>query len=197
MKQLFIISVFIYIFTPNNAQHTIWKTNGKRILTSEYTANNGLISYLNNKSRSKKINIDDVFAVVDESGEETLFYSPDSKNGDYSVSEMRSYLNGVFDGLSNYKCNWAILGGMIAAVPIIFTTIPYAIYVVLIKPKESKFIIPAEYANDSFYVEGYRKGAKKKVIENSIKGVVITYSAIATYVVTGVAILAISGGYDM
>jgi hypothetical protein len=183
MKKLsYILAVFIILIHINTlSQNYIWLTNGKKVQIGNYKIENpGLISYQNLKGKTKTISSFDVFSINQTGGKELVIYSPDTSYTDvFRVNEMRSFVQGQFDASIHFKSPWTSIGGI--AIAGVSTVVIYPMYWILLSagycsiiglsnPKERKLNIPMEFADNEFYILGYKKEVKHKRIKNAIIG---------------------------
>ncbi len=152
---------------------------------------------------SKKKYVQDVFSVTyGETGEEVIVYSPDtlglfvidslSPDLEYSVSEMRRYLQGRTDG-KNHKAPLATVGGIAvggvgAFLGAFYGPLLPAAYVLIVsatQPRVNEDIVnDKKLIGDEAYEDGYIKSARRKKIKN------IVISSMTT-LVAGVATLTV------
>lgn len=112
-----IISMFlltsIAVFSQNSS---MWLMNGKKIVVIKPSLieSEGYITYQNEKGKTKKAYVDNVFSIVNADGNETVYFKTDSLMGEtWNVSQMRNYLNGLELGKVHYKNQgWVTLGGI-------------------------------------------------------------------------------------
>jgi hypothetical protein len=96
---------------------TLWLRNGKKIAINNYsldTSNyyDGKIFYTKLNGSGKSKFKEEVFSVVDKSGNETIFYTPNIELGEILTPEqMKQYVSGIGDA-SRTKTSWLIpIGG--------------------------------------------------------------------------------------
>ena len=189
MKTILII-ISIFLFQINSlvifSQNTMLLTNGKKITIGQYKiGNNNILAYKNKKDKLKNIELEDVFSIVEKSGNEKIFYKSDSTNKEYfTVEQMRYFIKGENDAANNYKSPWTTVGGVIVGVGTVVSVplvglnslyapllpIAYNSSVGLIQVKTEKLGIESQYIDNKHYVLGYKKTAKQKRITNSLFG---------------------------
>jgi hypothetical protein len=190
-----ILSLILYpiIF---KGQNTLCLTNGKQLKINEYRMEiPSILEYKNLKNKEKTIPVSKVFSIIDNSGMEQIIYAPNPTDlKALNVQQMRSFVRGRFDASQNFKAPWATVGGIIAAFPSPFTTIPVYATLGFTNPSQKKMNLPAELYLDESYVKGYTKEAKRKRMNNALKGSGIT---IAASLLVATLVIVIGGGYDM
>lgn len=152
---------------------------------------------------SKKKYVQDVFSVTyGETGKEVVVYSPDtlglfvidslSPDLEYSVSDMRRYLQGRADG-KKHKAPWATVGGIVVGgvgsfLGAFYGPLMPAAYVLIIsatQPRIDESVVSnPNIIGDEAYEDGYVKSARRKKIKN------IVISSMTTLVI-GVATLTV------
>ena len=133
-----------------------------------------------NVKEGKKIDMERVFAVYDNEGEEELIYYMDTAVGNFfSVDEMPYYIQGEQDAMNTYRANWtlfigiplAIGAGLAASSSIFIFLVPAVTMVALSIPKykikTSKISSPGLVSQPA-YVLGYEHGARTKRITKSL-----------------------------
>ena len=182
-----------------NAQYTIWFNNKKKKIVCWYNLENeNELSYTNQKGKTKETSLGNVFAITDSEGIENIIYQPGKNPADsLSLEEMRSYVFGINDGFEMHEVPWALAGGIIGGIPLPITVAPYWALVAFVKPNPEKFIIPEEYSENPWYLEGYKRGAKQKIVRNSLIGSGITISTLVATTVTCLVFIVATGGFDM
>ena len=203
MKYLIsLLSIFL-IINVSPAQNTVWLLNGKKITISNYNINkyedtHNLV-YQNAKGKERQIDVDDIFSVTDKSGVENVYYKKDTLLGNYfTIPQMKDYVKGEFDAHKNYKAPLFtvlgfVAGGTSAILPLdkmfYAPLIPGAATTIIGSTKASGEKIKSKYpnyANNNYYLLGYKESAKRKRINNALKG-----SAVG--MVTGIIIAFIIG----
>jgi hypothetical protein len=183
MKKLCYILTLSIVLIQFNAlsQDYLWLTNGKKLQIGKYKIENPeLISYQNKRGKTKTILSFDVFSINEIGGKEMVIYNPDtSYAGVFTVPEMRSFVKGQYDASKNFKSPWTSIGGI--AVAGVSTFVINPMYVILLStgyisiiglsdPKDRRLNIPMEFADNEFYILGYKKEVKHKRIINAIIG---------------------------
>lgn len=163
------------------SQCIIWQTDGKKMQVNEFKIENPeYIYYKNLKNKVKAIESSEVFAILDSSGKEILIFKADTSFKDaFTISEMRSFVQGQSDAIEKYKASWATIGGIavsgatamiINPVYLIAVSGIYCAGVGVIPVREKKLNINPEFLNNEAYKLGYKKASKHKRIKNSIIG---------------------------
>ena len=183
----FIINLFIFqiIATLAFSQNTVLLTNGKKMSIGEYkVSDNGFLAYKNQKNKINNIELADIFSVIEKSGNEKIFFKPDSiDNESFTVDQMRFFVKGESDAINNYKSPWTTIGGVVIGAGSVISIplaglnslyvpifpLAYTTSVGLIK-KAKKIGIEEQYLENKHYVLGFDKAAKHKRIKNSLFG---------------------------
>lgn len=197
-----LLSVFL-IFSACHAQNTVSLLNGKKISINDYNINKdedtGNLIYKNANGKEKQIDIEEIFSVTDKRGKENIFYKKDSLTGNFfTIKQMKEYVKGEFEARQNYKAPLFtvlgfVAGGTSAILPLdkmfYAPLIPGAATTIIGSTKASEKKIKNKYpnyANNNYYLLGYKESAKRKRINNALKG-----SAVG--MVTGIIIAFIIG----
>lgn len=65
------------------------------------------------KTKARKLELERVFSVTDENGQERVVYLMDTAIGNYfTENEMRFYIKGEQDAMNSYKAHWVVLVGV-------------------------------------------------------------------------------------
>jgi len=160
---IFILSTLAFqmIFFASFSQNTMLLTNGKKVTIGEYKlGKNNFLLYKNQKGKIKNIEFQEIFSIKEKSGNEKIFYKPDSTNNEsFSVEQMQFFVKGENDAINNYKSPWTTVGGItvgagsVVCVPLaglysLYVPIPLLAYtssVGLIKKKTKKLGIKKQY----------------------------------------------------
>ncbi|MBN1250560.1 MAG: hypothetical protein JXR51_05225 [Bacteroidales bacterium] len=186
LKYFMLIAVFQIFTEVVFSQNILQLANGKKISIGEYkVSENSFLSYKNQKGKLKSIELEEVFSIIDKSGNENLFYVADSSDNEaFNVEQMRFFINGESDALNNYKSTWTFIGGIavgagsVVSIPLAGLSslyapvfpLAYSSSVGLIKVKTEKLGIEKQYIDNEHYVLGFEKTAKQKRIKNSLLG---------------------------
>lgn len=149
---------------------------------------------------SKRKYVQDVFSVTyGETGQEEVVYSPDTlgllvidtlePDLEYTVAEMRRYLQGRTDG-KNHKAPWATVGGgaigIVGSFAGFYGPLVPTVYLVIVSATQPR--IREEYVSnphligDEAYEDGYVKSARRKKIKN------IVISSVSSLVISAAAL---------
>lgn len=85
-------------------QNTLWLTNGKKLTIGDYKIqddHNGdsVMVFTSDKGKEKERYLDEVFSVIDNNGAERVIYYSNATIGEIlTVDQMRSFVNGQYDG---------------------------------------------------------------------------------------------------
>ncbi|MBE9468125.1 MAG: hypothetical protein IMY72_07375 [Bacteroidetes bacterium] len=194
IKHLLSLLSLLFIINVSLAQNTVWMLNGKKTIINDYNINkyedtHNLI-YQNSRGKDKQIGVDEIFSVTDNTGEEKIFYKKDSLIGRFfTTKQMKDYVRGEFEAHKNYKAPLSTALGFIAGGASVIIPLEKMFYAPLI-PAVATTIIgctkPAEkkiknkypnYENNNYYILGYKESAKKKRINNALKGSVAGMAA--------------------
>jgi hypothetical protein len=194
IKHLLSLLSLLFIINVSLAQNTVWLLNGKKIIINDYNINkyedtHNLV-YFNTRGKEKQIGVDDIFSVTDNTGEERIFYKKDSLIGSFfTTTQMKDYVRGEFEAHKNYKAPLSTALGFIAGGVSVIIPLEKMFYAPLI-PAAATTIIgctkPAgkkiknkypNYANNNYYILGYKESAKNKRIKNALKGSVAGMAA--------------------
>jgi len=187
MKKIIILILLLQLTSlAIFSQNTMWLTNGEKITIGEYEANeDNILIYKKNNNKVKNIEIEDIFSIIEKSGNERIFYIPDTSNQDYfTISQMRQFVKGRTDARNNYNSKWTTIGGIVIGagsvigVPLIglnslyapIFPLSYNFITGLVKVKKEKIGIEKQYLKNKHYVLGFEKSAKQKRIKNSLFG---------------------------
>ena len=182
MKQLLSI---IGLLLPSLlfAQHSIWLTDGSKIETTRYQLEeeNSIVFYKNKHDRTRSLMRQDIFSITSE-GTEIVYYQPVEDSVDFSVPQMRSYLEGKVDAQNNYRSVGAVVSGAIVgfATPMAVPTIALSSLLAPIFPlaqnatvavwklNDKKLALNDEQKANRPYVLGYKEEANRKRIKTSL-----------------------------
>jgi|GEM_PF-2533519 len=118
MKYLSIslLAIVMLFVDSANAQDTIMLMRGKRLIVENaklgVTPKNDTILTYQYNGKQKHKSVSKIFSVSGKNGER-FFYSPEFE-GDMTVAQMKSFLNGHADYLHGF-CWWAFFGGVASA----------------------------------------------------------------------------------
>ncbi len=203
MKHLIsLLSIFL-IFSASHAQNTVSLLNGKKISINDYNINKdedaGNLIYKNSNGKERQIGVDEIFSITDKAGNENIFYKQDSLTGNFfTIKQMGDYIKGEFEARQNYKAPLSTVLGFVAGGTSAILPLDKMFYAPLIpgaataiigstKPAENKIKNQhPNYATNNYYLLGYKESAKRKRINNALKG-----SAVG--MVTGIIIAFIIG----
>lgn len=164
----------------SNAQDTLRLLNGKTKIIEFDSLNVEKIFYVKQKKvndstwvdvRRKKVNPENVFEIVLESGETIVVYEQDTLMENYlSIEDMRTYLKGVRDARMNYNPWKSTLGGFFVGAGsgyfgIFWGFFPCATYsgVNAVLPIKKKPISSnPKKMEDLVYYQGYKDKAQTK-----------------------------------
>lgn len=185
MKLLIFIITVLFSFSHSFAQDTIYFINGETVVVNEYNISKEAneLFYKNGKGKTKAIETESIFSINDKTGKKTMFYSPDSIMEDgsftFSIVEMERYMKGGQFARKNYKAKETLLTGFaLGASSGLFVTAIYSPIIPALfsgvagntycqKHINKKY---PEYANDSYFIAGFKEYAKSKRTKNAIVG---------------------------
>lgn len=139
------------------------------------------------KVKQKIILIYDVFAILDEYGQETVIYEQNDSLGlEFAVEEMRFYLDGLSNGWDTYN-NYFIFppGFLLSGASVLYFNPTTSIIVPILYPTavflfNSKIDntpnIPEIYRDNKHYKLGYRDAARGKKIRSAVYGSIAGYA---------------------
>ena len=184
-KILFTIITILIFSTLSISQDTIVYLSGDKELIHKYTFDdkNLTLNYLNKRGKEKSVEYDFLFSVIDSTGKEKIMFKTSNIDGEeFSVEQMRSFVNGEIAGRENHKARLSTASGFVfgAAGGALFASgmfiaplIPAANSAVIgftkVNEKKIKEKFP-EYTDDEYFVKGYKIAAKENRTTNSLKG---------------------------
>ena len=200
-----LLSVFIFIASNSFAQeYTLMFRNGKTqtikdysLIDSSYYEGQIKFTTLNGKIKTKYL--EDIFSVINKSGDENIFYTPNENLGEIlSVSQMKSYITGRYDARNTKISPMVFVGGVLSgaagafipqpeiktnsgsfSLPLgIFVPATYVVIMGATPPTAEKLNqkLPDKAGNESYLI-GYQDGIRKKRIKNSLIGAGIGFVA--------------------
>ena len=131
MKTLKIIIILLLLnnlFIISKAQNTLWLLNGKKITIGDYHINKGyedeeILTYLCFKGRTKEIELESIFMIINSENRENIFYKQDSLLDNYfTIEQMHSYILGENSAINNYKPWWSTTTGFVIGASSSFLT---------------------------------------------------------------------------
>lgn len=171
---------------------TIWFLNGERLVTSQYSVNveDGVLSYLTKKSKSRQVGLEYVFSIIDSNNVEKVYFEPTTiENRYYSVEDMRSFIKGEFTANEKYRSPFPFVSGFVTGAGSVYAVpmlLGLNVFFSPLVPSANSAIVGTfnyqedkvkkkypEFANDPYFIAGYREVVTQKRITNSIKGGVI------------------------
>lgn len=188
-------------------QNSLWLTNGKKLTISDYKiwqeeSGDSVFNYTSSKGKDKQVYLDEVFSIIDNTGNENVIYHSNIAIGEVlTVEQMRSYVNGRYDGSQTKVSPWVAVSAGVLGVGSAFIPSPSIksadIPVGVIIPFAHATVVGAfatpdkvlnkkfpEKINDEFYIMGVDQSLRKKRIRNSliagvagfIAGTIVVYS---------------------
>jgi hypothetical protein len=198
VQSFLIVVLFQLIISDAIAQEsTLWMRNGKKVTISSYAVDTkdyyeGKISFIDAKGRAKSKYLEDVFSVIDNTGSETIFYTPNFEYGEVlTPEEMKQYTLGMSDARNTSISPMVIIGGVAIGMGAAFIPQPeislggnsMGVPVGILAPTLYVGIIGAtppnedelqqqfpDKANNEHYLMGYQEGVKKKRLKKSLLG---------------------------
>jgi len=190
MKSL-VLLVFIFIMQNAFSQKadTIWFLNGERLITNKYSINEeeGILTYYNKRDKKKMVGLEYVFSVIDSNNNEHIYFEPTTIGKRfYSVEDMRNFIKGEYMASQNYKSPFPFISGFITGAGSVYA-VPYLtglnIFFSPLVPSANTAIIGTfnykddkikrsypDYADNNYFIAGYKEVVVQKRIINSIKG---------------------------
>jgi hypothetical protein len=171
-----------------HSQTTVWFLNGDKMQVTECDINekDWLITYYNKKQKEKIIDLDYVFSVTDSLGKEKVYYIPvkmEDSEDTFTVSQMRSFVEGEFDGNQEHKARLSFVSGILVGGSAGYLLSPSLLFYSpafpagaavisgITQPKEKRIVfLHPEKKDDEQYIYGYQEAAKHKRAIASIKG---------------------------
>lgn len=205
MKYCILILFFLLSswLNPIFSQDTIWFLSGERLITSNYTikVEDGMLNYFNKRNKEKHVGLEYVFSVNEKSGNKKIYYEPTiMDNTPFSVDQMWSFIQGEYEADNNYHPKGATfiglgtgIGGvylatLVAGSPFLSPLVPAAGSAITgltdVKQEKVQEKYP-QYADNEFFLAGYREIGNQKRVTNSIKGGII---GLAVGIVSGIII---------
>ncbi len=180
-KKILLIGTALFLITNIiNAQQSILTKSGKKIEISDIKIDSSeFIYYKKTNGKVKWIEAQDIFSWTRKDSVEVIFYKPDCEDVCFKISQMRDYLHGLADAKKEYKAPGALIIGFTVGAVSGFLTPAYlspvapaanSIIFGATKPKEKDLKIKTDYIDNSHYLEGYKRGIRKKRTINSIVG---------------------------
>ncbi len=194
MKKFLIILMLSFFASLVYSQKadTIYFLNGEQLITSKYSINveEGILTYFNKRNKPKTVGLEFVFSVVDSNNKEKIYFEPTTiENRYYSVENMRSFIKGELYANKHYRSVFPLISGILTGAGSIFVVPSLLGLNVFFSPlvpaansaaigtfnyKENKVKQKhPEYAEDPYFVAGYREVVVQKRITNTIKGGII------------------------
>lgn len=181
-----------HVLAQNN---TMWLTNGKKLTIGDFKIeddHNGdsVLIFTNHKGKEKHKYIDEVFSVVDVAGNEQVVYHKNDSIGEIlNVKQMRSYVEGRYDG-KNTKIS-PLVGITAASVGVLGAVIPNPVLTSGSTKIEMPIglLVPASHAvivggmgtpdkvlkknfpdrlNDEYYIIGVDQSLRRKRVKQSL-----------------------------
>lgn len=202
-----VISILLATIFHGMAQEsTLWLRNGKKVTITNYMTDTadyyeGKISYTTVKGKYKTKYKEDVFSVMDDQGNETIFYTPNFEFGELlTPMQMKAYVTGIGDANSAHLSPLVSIGGLLSGVtgaiipqpeislgagsmplPVGFLVpVAYVSFMGAMSPGENE--LKARYpvkSSELNYLMGYQDGIRKKRIKQSLWGSAIGFFATA------------------
>lgn len=174
MKVKIISIILITFFTLSaKAQDEIWLLNGekKQVKNLEFSDDNLSIRYTNEKGKTKYISTSDLFSATPKGDKEYILFKP---TPEMSIENMKEFMYGEIDAKTYIPKGSFWLGFAAgAASPFAFrqyapvAPLGFGIVIGSINPKNDKLALQK---NTKFYIEGYKKVAKRKRLISALKG---------------------------
>ncbi len=190
MKFCILIISFLLssLFNSVFSQDTIWFLSGERLITSNYNikVEEGMLNYFNKRNKEKHVGLEFVYSVNEKNGFKKIYYEPTiMDNTPFSKDQMWSFIRGEFEAQENYHPRGSTIIGLTAGVGGIYF-VTYVAGSPFLSP-----LIPAigstitgltnvnqenivkkypQYAENEFFIAGFREVGNQKRVSNSIKG---------------------------
>lgn len=128
----------------------------------------------NGKTKARTLEMERVFSVISDGGDERIIYYMDTAVGNYfTVDEMRYYIQGEQDAMQYYHANWTIAAGLpitsglgyVLSGTIFAFAVPFVYLVGSGMPKykiDKNKISSAHLVSEPAYVLGYERTARNK-----------------------------------
>lgn len=190
MKFCILIMFFLLssLFNSGFAQDTIWFLSGERLITSNYNikVEDGMLNYFNKRNKEKHVGLEFVYSVNEKNGFKKIYYEPTiMDNTPFSKDQMWSFIRGEFEAQENYHPSGSTIIGLttgaggvylvtlLAGSPFLAPLIPAAGSSVtgLTNVSQEKIVKKyPQYAENEFFIAGFREVGNQKRVSNSIKG---------------------------
>lgn len=191
MKRLIVLLFISEAFILNAQKDTIWLLNGESLVASNiYINEDGILTYKNKRNKSKLIDLEYVFSIVDSNNQEKLFFEPNTiENTYFTIEQMRSFIKGENAAIKDFHSPMSTVSGIVTGagsiyllpsvlhLNVFFSPIIPAVNSLIVgsfnyKEKKIKKKYP-DKADDMYFIAGYRGVAMHKRTNNSIKGGII------------------------
>ncbi len=188
-RYILILGLLLTTFLSKvNSQTTVWFLNGDKMTINncDINENDWLIRYYNKKQKEKIIDLDYVFSITDSLGKEKVYYIPvvvDDTEDTFSVAQMRSFVEGEYDGTKEHKARLSLISGFVVggtAGVLLYPSLLFyspafpagaAVISGITSPSQKKIVkLHPDRAEDKHYMYGYQESAKHKRAVASIKG---------------------------
>lgn len=139
----------------------------------------------NGKVLHRKLDLERVFSVTDEQGEEEIIYQMDTAVGNYfTEKEMRYYIMGEQDAMEGYRANWTVwvgvptsaaVGYAVSSTIVVFA-VPFVYLVAASLPKykiREGSVSDPELLREPAYILGYERTARSKRLFKSLSSAVV------------------------
>ena len=179
---LLILILSITINKTVLSQDTLLLVSGDKMILNKYTLVDSTFSlnYFNKRGKEKSIDYYYIFSITDSTGKERIFFEPSKvEDIDFTIPQMRSFIDGEIAARKTHKARIATASGFIVGaggmflLPTFYSLLIPAtnsLIVSLTKPNEKKIIEKyPDKANDKYFINGYIQAGKEKRINNSIK----------------------------
>ncbi len=181
----------------SKGQDVIWLMNGRTMDGKVVTINESQVIYESkkkNKTIIKELETYRIFSISYGDGHTQILYTQDTIRGDYfSASEMHYFVMGEQDAYNYHRAPGATLigftlaatGGFFLAGDFLLLLVPFVSSGVHTIPGikiRKKRVSNVEYLKEITYIQGYKRVAKNKRIQNAIKGSLIgVLAGVATF----------------
>ncbi len=184
-KRLLFVIFFLLVVTYSKlavSQDTILLVSGDKMVLNNYTLVDSTFSlnYFNKRGKEKSIDYYYIFSIIDSTGNERILFEPSKIEGvDYTIPQMRSFIDGEIAAYKNHKARIATASGFVFGAAGMFLLPTFysllipatnSFAVSLTKPRKKNIIKKyPDKANNKYFIDGYTKAGKEKRINNSIK----------------------------
>lgn len=197
-KGSILLILFSFFITPcTRGQDIIWLMNGHTMEGKVVNITESFISYeyrKKNKTYVKELDTYRTFSILYGDGHTQILYAQDTATGNvFSAAEMKYFILGEQDAYKYFRApgatlmgfSFAATGGMFLAESFLVLLVPFlstGIHTIPGMKINKKRVSDPDHLKEITYVQGYKRVAKNKRIQNAIKGSLIgVLTGVATF----------------